>query len=144
MSELNRHAAEGLDGSAVHACTDVTGFGLLGHLKEMITGSEVDAEISYGKVPLLQGAAEYAEAGMVPGGSLNNLDFASDLTDWGKGISETQKKILADAQTSGGLLLSMPETDARNFLGSLSAEGRSRAAVIGKIVRGTGKIKVVS
>jgi cysteine desulfurase len=144
MSELNRHAAEGLDGSAVHACTDVTGFGLLGHLKEMIAGSDVDAEISYGKVPLLQGVAEYAEAGMVPGGSLNNLDFVSDLTDWGKGISETQKKILADAQTSGGLLLSMPDADARKLLGSLAEAGRSRATVIGKIVKGSGKIRVVS
>jgi selenide,water dikinase len=117
---------------------------LLGHLKEMIAGSDVDAEISYGKVPLLQGVAEYAEAGMVPGGSLNNLDFVSDLTEWGKGISETQKKILADAQTSGGLLLSMPDADARKLLGSLAEAGRSRATVIGKIVKGSGKIRVVS
>jgi cysteine desulfurase NifS/selenium donor protein len=143
MSELNRYACELLPGSAVHACTDITGFGLLGHLKGMIAGTEVDAEISYDKVPLLPGVKEYAEAGMVPGGSLSNLDFVSGLTDWGESIGETQKKILADAQTSGGLLLSMPGKDAKKFLAVWPATGRSRAAVIGKVFEGSGRIRVV-
>jgi selenium donor protein len=143
MSELNRQAAELLSEFDVHACTDITGFGLLGHLKEMIAGSNTDAEISFARVPLLSRVTEYAEAGMVPGGSLNNLSFVSDILVCKNGISDTQKKILADAQTSGGLLVSMAASDAEKFIKTMPASEGLPAAVIGKIVEGSGRILVV-
>jgi cysteine desulfurase len=143
MSELNRQSAELLSEFDVHACTDITGFGLLGHLKEMIAGSNTDAEISFARVPLLSRVTEYAEAGMVPGGSLNNLSFVSDILVCKNGISDTQKKILADAQTSGGLLVSMAASDAEKFIKTMPASEGLPAAVIGKIVEGSGRILVV-
>ena len=144
MSQLNRQAAEAFSGLTVNACTDVTGFGLTGHLKEMIAGSDTDAELFCGKIPLLEQAAEYADAGMIPGGSLNNLDFASDVLDWDKGIGNTLKKILADAQTSGGLLAAIPAGDAEKYLARLTSANIQNAAIIGRIVEGTGRIRCLA
>jgi cysteine desulfurase len=140
MSKLNRQAAVLMKEYEVHACTDITGFGLAGHLKEMITGSDTDAEIFSGKVPVLDHTIEYAEAGMVPGGSLNNLDFVSDVAVWHAEIGETLRRILADAQTSGGLLIAMREDEAGGFLKRLSAETGFPVAIIGKVSAGSGKI----
>ncbi len=143
MAGLNRAASEGMLGFDIHACTDITGFGLLGHLKEMIAGTGTDAVVFSGSVPLLENAREYAEAGMIPGGSLSNLTFASDLTSWDPSIGETDKKILADAQTSGGLLVAMPEHEAATYIQRLPEAIRVHVSVIGKVIEGTGTIKVV-
>jgi selenium donor protein len=136
MSALNRAAAETLAASDVHACTDVTGFGLLGHLREMIQGSGTDAAVAYSAVPLMTGVTDYAEAGMVPGGSLANLEFVSSMVDWEQGVGETAKTVLADAQTSGGLLVALPEKDAQRFAAAFPA------AIIGRFIPGTGRIRV--
>lgn len=144
MSALNKQAAEELSGLNVHACTDITGFGLTGHLKEMIGGTDTDAEIETGKIPMLDHVMDYAYAGMIPGGSVNNLSFASDVTDWSEGIGDIMKKVLADAQTSGGLMVSLSPDDAAIFLSRLAGTGFQEAAVIGRVMKGTGRIRCIA
>lgn len=145
MSILNRNAAEVMTDFQVNACTDVTGFGLLGHLSEMTVASGVDAEIYSEKVPILEQAREFAVANVVPGGTQNNIEFVSGKVEWTSEISSTQQVLLCDAQTSGGLLISVPEKNAGELLTKLSENGVSGSAIIGKITkRGKGKIVVKS
>ncbi len=145
MSELNKTAAHCLNGFAVNACTDVTGFGLLGHLKEMTTGSQVDAEIYSDSVPVIAAARDLVVAGMAPGGTLNNLEFVADTVDWSAGITDNTKTLLADAQTSGGLLLSLPPANADGLLTNLRSAGVQAAAIVGKMTeKGKGRILVRS
>jgi cysteine desulfurase len=141
MSQLNRSAAEQMKDMEVHACTDVTGFGLAGHLKEMIAGSNTDAEILAGQVPVFEHTEEYAEAGMIPGGSLNNLDFVSDVVTWHTEVGDTLRKILSDAQTSGGLLIAMPPGRAQEYVDKVSGHTGTPAAIIGRVTDGSGKIR---
>ena len=133
MSELNKNAAEVMRGYPVSSCTDVTGFGLLGHLKEMVKGSGFAAEIVSASVPVLTETWESAAAGAIPGGTINNLQFVADITQFGAGIPEILKLILSDAQTSGGLLISLPGTVAGSFLADLKQIGCAHAAIIGSI-----------
>ena len=143
MSTLNRCAAEAMANFPVNACTDVTGFGLLGHLKEMTSASQVEAEIYSDKVPILEQAREFAVANVVPGGTLNNMQFVSVKLEWAREISRVQQVLLCDAQTSGGLLISIPEKKAAELLTKLHENGVSDAGLIGKITkRGKGKIVV--
>ncbi len=143
MATLNRSAAEILRNYTVSACTDVTGFGLLGHLREMVTGSEVSAELEHGAVPLLTSTLKLAVAGAIPGGTRNNLDFVSDSVLWSSGVPEVMKSILCDAQTSGGLLCSLPRADAEACLAALKEGGVNEAAIIGRIHPGEGMIHVL-
>lgn len=143
MSELNRQAAETLSRFTVHACTDVTGFGLLGHLLEMARGSGVSAAIRAGAVPLLDGARELAAAGVVPGGTLNNLDYVSAQVQWDESLSHTDKILLCDAQTSGGLLVSVPEKEAAELVQALQRAGVIAAAVVGKFHKGVPGMMIV-
>jgi len=136
MTELNLLAAEVMTGFPINACTDVTGFGLLGHLKEVVEGSKVGAEIVSGLVPLIPETWEYATAGCISGGTLNNVDFVKPVTRWDEGIPELLKIIFADAQTSGGLLLTLPEEVAPDFLETLGKQGNKHARIIGKIIKG--------
>jgi selenide,water dikinase len=110
MTTLNKQAAEViLDGSfRVNAMTDVTGFGLIGHAREMVLASEVSIQISAGKVPLLQGALDCVRAGYIPGGLKNNRDFAECLVEYDDGVPEDVRALLFDPQTAGGLLISTP------------------------------------
>ena len=140
MIALNQRPAELLMNYDVHACTDVTGFGLLGHLKEMLSAGCFNAEIEWKKVPLLSSAWDYAVAGMIPGGTKNNLEFVSDILDCDPTVPEMLKILLADAQTSGGLLVALPEHQAREAIQALTSEGISFASIIGKIVPGTSRI----
>ena len=143
MSELNRKAVEIAKNFVLHACTDVTGFGLLGHLKEVTEGSGLDAEIFLNKVPLIEQVRELATANMIPGGSINNLDYVNKKLIWGKSITRLDKLILCDAQTSGGLLLIVPAETANDLLSRLKADGIKDAAIIGKFLdRGEGMISV--
>jgi selenide, water dikinase len=103
MLTLNRAACKAMDGLEVHAVTDVTGFGLLGHAREMAMASEVTLEIDASSVQFLDGAVEYANAGAIPGGLNNNREFVSDC------VAGSPADLLYDPQTSGGLLISMPE-----------------------------------
>ena len=139
MSALNRAALETIQ--EAHACTDITGFGLLGHLLEMLTASGVSAELHSDSVPLLPGAFELAAAGVVPGGTLDNADHTASRVDYAQRISRTQRMILNDAQTSGGLLVSAASGEVDKLLSALHRDGRGESAVIGKI-QSTGEPRI--
>ncbi|RLD33640.1 MAG: selenide, water dikinase SelD, partial [Bacteroidetes bacterium] len=127
----------------VHACTDVTGFGLLGHLREMSKGSACDVRVFFDKVPFLREVKNLAAAGIIPGGTYNNLDFVQQDVEFGT-HTRTDRLLLSDAQTSGGLLIAMQASDAENYLADLHKSGLSAACVIGEFVaKGKGKINVL-
>ncbi len=115
MLELNRRACERMLEFDAHGCTDVTGFGLIGHAREMALASGVTIEITVDAVPLLQGAIEAARAGAVPAGLKNNRDFAGCAVETTREIAPELDDLLYDPQTSGGLLISLPEKDAAHF-----------------------------
>ena len=119
MLELNRHACERMLVFDVHGCTDVTGFGLIGHAREMAVASGVTLEIEVDAVTFLPGAIEYARQGAVPGGLKNNREFASCAVGKAHEISPEIEDLLYDPQTSGGLLISLPEPDAAELVRSL-------------------------
>ncbi len=131
MATLNRAAAEAAAAVPVHAATDVTGFGLLGHLREMTVGSGVAARVSAGRVPLLPHVPALAEAGLVPGGTRRNLKAVAAVVRWDPGLAEPRRLALVDAQTSGGLLVATPDPAA--LLRRLAAAGVEGAAQIGEI-----------
>jgi cysteine desulfurase NifS/selenium donor protein len=144
MSELNRSAGEALLGYEIHACTDVTGFGLLGHLKEMAQASGADAEISARAVPVLPQARELAAANVVPGGTLDNLEFVAEAVRWPDEVTRVDRILLCDAQTSGGLLIALPADQAAGLLEALRAAGVRDAVEIGRFTgRGNGVITVL-
>jgi selenide,water dikinase len=136
MAQLNAAAAKLMDGFPVNSCTDITGFGLLGHLKEMVEASKVTAEIYANEVPQIPGAYELAAAGAIPGGTKNNMDFVSQVVTWGKDVPELMKIMLCDAQTSGGLLVSLPEAHAGRFIQKLWQEHQINGVKIGRILEG--------
>jgi len=142
MSTLNARAAEIARNHDVRAGTDVTGFGLLGHLRALARASGVAAELTAGSVPLLDGARALAKAGHIAGGSRRNLtDVSADVT-FSASIDEVTRLLLADAQTSGGLLLAAAPDQAEALLAELGAAG-VEAAEIGRLVEGEpGRITV--
>jgi cysteine desulfurase NifS/selenium donor protein len=143
MSALNRQAAQVLSQFPVNACTDVTGFGLLGHLKEICQASRVNAVISLGSVPSISEAWEFATGNIIPGGTLNNMDYVADSVDWSEDISRTAKIVLCDAQTSGGLLIAIPSEYTETLLRELHSNGVTDAACIGGFTeKGEGRIAV--
>jgi len=143
MAALNRDAAEAMAEVGVSACTDVTGFGLLGHLREMTAGAGVDAAVYADRLPVLEAARTFAGAGVVPGGTRDNLAFVGPHVDWGEDISEVQKLVLADAQTSGGLLIAVPPERLEALLAALAERGVAEAAHIGEFTTpGPGRIAV--
>jgi selenide,water dikinase len=134
MTTLNKRAAEVITagGFRVNAMTDVTGFGLIGHMREMVLASEVSIRISAGKVPLLQGAVECVRAGYIPGGLKKNREFAECLVEYEDGVSEEVRALLFDPQTAGGLLISTP--DESSLTRALGDAGIA-AAQIGDVLR---------
>ncbi len=136
MAQLNKVAGETVLSYNVHACTDVTGFGLLGHLSEMSMASECDVTVFYDKIPFMEDVKNLATAGVIPGGTYNNLDFVSNRVDFGT-LPRTDRLLLCDAQTSGGLLISIPEKQAYKLLQELTDKGLS-PALIGEFTK-TGK-----
>jgi len=141
MATLNRGAGEAAVAARVHAATDITGFGLLGHLLEMVQASGVGAEIEASAVPRLEGVRELAQQGVYPGGTSNNLRYVSAHVRFEDGVDETERLILADAQTSGGLLISIAEKKSGELLKKLKSQGVKHAAVIGRIgVKPRGRI----
>ncbi len=133
MAFLNRYASESMLDVGANACTDITGFGLLGHLCELLQASKVGAKIHLSNVPIIEPAYQLAHDKIIPGGTLSNLEFIAEKTDWSKEISEEEKLILSDAQTSGGLLISLPKEKEKKLLQILAAKGVS-GAVIGEII----------
>jgi selenide,water dikinase len=128
MTELNRAAKEAGRRHAVTAATDITGFGLLGHLHHMADASGLCAEIELAAVPLLEGARAAAEAGHVPGGSKRNLKYVAPHLE-ADGVDEVSKLLLADAQTSGGLAMTLPRANAEALVAELDG-----AVIIGRMV----------
>jgi len=114
MTTLNKRAAEVITGGdfRVSAMTDVTGFGLIGHAREMVLASDVSISISAGRVPLLEGALDCVRAGHIPGGLKNNRDFAECMVEYDNGVSDEVRALLFDPQTAGGLLISTADGDA--------------------------------
>lgn len=144
MAALNNRAASIMKEYPVSCCTDVTGFGLIGHLSEMTSASQVNAELYANRVPLLPKVRELATANVIPGGTLNNMEHYASSTSWDSKLTHIDKVILSDAQTSGGLIISIPEKDSGNLLHDLHQSGINEAAIIGKLVKkGTGKIQVM-
>jgi selenium donor protein len=144
MATLNRAAANAMVEVGAHACTDITGFGLLGHLHEMAAGSGVDVTIHASAVPSLSAAWTFAGADVVPGGTLNNLAYVEPYVTFAPEVSRVEQLILADAQTSGGLLISLPAELRDTLLVALRARGVNEAAVIGQVVgKGAGQIRVM-
>jgi selenide,water dikinase len=126
----------------VRAGTDVTGFGLIGHLGNLTRASGLAAEISVSKLPLMAGVRELAAAGLVPGGTKRNLDAATQV-EWAAGVSDIDRVLAADAQTSGGLLLAVAPERLDTLLASLASEQTLASAVIGRLVAGSaGTIRV--
>jgi selenide,water dikinase len=142
MAELNATASETIREHAPHALTDVTGFGLLGHLKEMVAGTDVDAVVHAGRLPLLPRAAELAGGGTVPGGTVNNREYVADVVEYDDAVPESLRVLACDAQTSGGLLAALPAADAGAVVRALRAAGTTDAAIIGGIRSGSGRIRV--
>jgi len=135
MTKLNSIGPELAERGLLKAAVDVTGFGLLGHLAGMCRASGVGAEVSADAVPLISAEVlKLIAAGCVPGGSRDNLEFAANFTEW-DGATAAQKSLLTDAQTSGGLLLSVPRRNLEKVLKLLKFRHALCAAVIGTIVR---------
>jgi selenide,water dikinase len=143
MSRLNRSASEAMLEVGVNACTDVSGFGLLGHLRELAEASGVRARVSAGQTPVLPEAWDLARQGAIPDGSHNNARFLARFVDWSPGISPAAQAILCDAQTSGGLLIAVRPDREAALLAQLHHAGVT-GAVIGEIMTGTpGRIEVI-
>lgn len=142
MAQLNQVAARVARKVGVDACTDITGFGLLGHAWEMAQASHVRIELSLQAIPVIAGAKELALEGYIAGGNWANLEYMTDKTEFFNGIEMVQKNILADPITSGGLLLAVPAEKAGQLLTMLKQEGIAEAAIIGRVSAGEPRILV--
>lgn len=134
MASLNKKAKEAAEAYPINACTDITGFGLLGHCMEMASASHVTMEIYVRDVAYMQGAADYAKMGLVPAGTYKNKEHSIELVDTGK-AEEYYLDLLYDPQTSGGLLFSLPEMYLEDFLSDLKEKQLdTQVSVIGRVV----------
>ncbi len=134
MAELNRNAALVMARYPVHACTDITGFGLIGHLAEMVTGSGCGARVFSKAIPVIPEVFEYADMGIVPAGAYRNREFRESMVKIDTSVHRSMIDVLYDPQTSGGLLISAAPESAENLLRELRKSGVDRAAVIGEVV----------
>jgi selenide,water dikinase len=133
MTTLNRIAGEEFSRCRAHALTDVTGFGLLGHLRNVVVASKVGARIYSDRVPVLAAAREYVRAGISPGGTHANHKFLADWVSYAADVTKEEQLILCDAQTSGGLLAAVAPDQAEAVVASLRARGVADAVAIGRI-----------
>ena len=135
MGELNRKASEAMMHVGVNACVDITGFGLLGHLRLIAQGSGVSAKVSVDAIPVIEGVSELLDMGIAPGGTHRNLESLDGVVDWHANITELTKILLADAQTSGGLLMAVAPDKLDALLNALADAGVETRAVIGEILK---------
>jgi len=133
MCTLNRAPVEAMDGFDVHAVTDVTGFGLLGHAHEMMAASNATAVFSMARVPLLSEARRLVADGVAPGGSRMNARNMRERAELEDGVGEDDFLLVCDAQTSGGLLVALPESEAERYAARCREKGAPRAAVVGRV-----------
>ncbi len=133
MSTLNRDASRAMVEIGAHAGTDITGFGLLGHLAEMLRAGDAGARLTTGAIPFFEGALEAAARGAIPGGSKRNRETAAPITRFAGEVSEPVRVLLADAQTSGGLLIAVAPEKADRLVARLRELGTPAAAMIGEV-----------
>jgi len=134
MSTLNRSACESLSGLGVHALTDITGFGLLGHLLEMAQGAKLSVELSSASIPMLDGVEALAEEKVYPGGAMRNRTRTDPKVQWDAAIPEARRIALNDPQTSGGLLIAVAPDDVETLVERLDERRTLASAVIGRFV----------
>lgn len=144
MATLNMKAARIMSGFDVHACTDVTGFGLLGHLAEMVCGSGLAVRLDAERVPVIPEALEFAAMGLIPAGAYKNREFREKMIDFAEAVERNRRDILFDPQTSGGLLICVNENQAADLVAALKDGGIAEATGIGEVIdRNQEKIWVV-
>lgn len=134
MSTLNREAAMIMEYYSVSACTDITGFGFLGHLAEMVVDSGMGIRIRADAVPLHQEALEWAAMGLIPAGAYNNRHFRGSFVSFGPDVPQTMQDILFDPQTSGGLLIAVAAEEAGDLHNALISQGISDAEIVGEVI----------
>ena len=130
---LNNTASDMMKNYTIHACTDVTGFGLIGHLKEMLGNDNIEITLNSDKLPILPGAAGYASMGLIPGGMYRNRDYIGKLCSINRDVKSELADIIFDPQTSGGLLLGSPEAEAPRLLKELHSGGIQKAEIIAEV-----------
>lgn len=133
MATLNRDAAMIMKDYPVNACTDITGFGLLGHLAEMVDDSGCSVRIMADQVPVLEKSIEFAGMGLVPAGTYRNREFREQMVDFSSTVNRYLQDVLFDPQTSGGLLICVEGNSADNLLAELKKQGVDQAAIIGEV-----------
>jgi selenide,water dikinase len=136
MASLNQTAADIMSNFDVNACTDVTGFGLLGHLAEMVCGSGTSARIFSDQVPLMTEALEFAAMGLIPAGAYKNREFRESMIEFAEKVVRSRQDVLVDPQTSGGLLISVDGHQGDNLVAALKDVGIHDAGQIGEILNG--------
>ena len=134
MAALNRTAAEVMMQFSVHACTDITGFGLLGHLAEMVEDSGMALRLDSSQIPILPEAIEYAKMGMMPGGTFKNKEFRLGMIEFSSGVDPLIRDILFDPQTSGGLMICVKREQADALVSKLIDEGVAASKIIGEVI----------
>ncbi len=134
MAALNRTAAEVMQRFKVHACTDITGFGLLGHLSEMVAGSGRGVRLFSTQIPIIAESVEYAAMGLIPAGAYKNREFRQAMITFEASVARVLQDIFFDPQTSGGLLISVAAGQAEEILSALKSEGLEDAALIGEVM----------
>jgi selenide,water dikinase len=134
MTRLNKDAAGVLVSIGAHACSDITGFGFIGHACEMAQNSGVTIELYHDKIPLIKGVERFAQQGLVPGGSCDNSRFYGHMTESIDRLDKWLADILYDAQTSGGLLISVSPEKADEMLAGIKEAGDGEAAIVGQVV----------
>ena len=142
MRTLNKSAADAMAEVGVNACTDITGYGLLGHLLEMCKGSNVSATIEFDAMPFMKGVFELAQDGVIPGGTKRNLEFVQNDITSAKHLAKFQLHMLADAQTSGGLLISVSANKAKSLVNILKSNSTLASHIIGEVQPNDGEVKV--
>jgi selenide,water dikinase len=143
MAALNRDAAELMVRYQVNACTDITGFGLLGHLAEMVVDSGLGISLNAESIPILPEAADYAAMGMLPGGANKNKTFRESMVEFSSSVNPLIQDLLFDPQTSGGLLICIDREDTNKLVDELHQKGIDGSAVIGEVISAPpGKILV--
>jgi selenide,water dikinase len=143
MTTLNKKASELMQEVGAHACTDITGFGFLGHACQMAQNSQVGMKVNSSSIPVLAEADNFAKAGLCPGGLHRNDEFYGKSVEFSKKVPDYIQDILFDPQTSGGLLISLAPEDAELLIGRLKKAGISEAAIVGEVIsKPAGKIIV--
>jgi selenide,water dikinase len=143
MTTLNGRAAELMRSVGAHACTDITGFGFIGHASEMVSASKVGMVIDFKAIPVFSEAVDYARMGLIPGGSYSNRKYFSCRVEADSGVPSSTIDLLYDPQTSGGLLISLPPKEAERLVEMLRKGEETDSAIVGEIVEDPhGKIRI--